>query len=196
MSIEAAALSGALPVEQADDETADLLADARAGDQRAFERLMKKHSGRVYHIAIGILGNPDEAADVCQEVFLRFYRHIHGLRAEKNIMAWLRRVTINRCYDSLKARKRRREVGEDAREGETAGSESHDPLLRRDINRGLETLSPRERAALVLTCQQGYSSAEAAAAMGCRAATVRVLTLRAREKMRSILGPLTGDEGR
>jgi RNA polymerase sigma-70 factor (ECF subfamily) len=195
MSSETLVLRQPLPVDDTASRTERLLAQAGAGDERAFEELMQMHRSPVYRIALGILGNAEEAADVCQEVFIRFYRHLRRLRAERGVGAWLRRVTVHRCYDMLRQRKRDRELLRPPFPGEIGAQSVPDiHLLSRDVAKGLEALSPRERAAMILICHQGYSSVDAGKAMGCKAATVRVLVLRARDKLRQFLGGTTVGE--
>lgn len=193
MSTRATALRQALPVNETDSTAGRLLDAAKAGDEGAFEQLLKLHRTPVYRLALGMLGNPDEAADVCQDVFIRFYRSLRRLKAERGIRAWLRRVTVNRCYDMLKARNRRKETLLETEEARlVTDDEQNRYLLSHEMAKGLGALSPRERAALVLTYQQGYSSIEAGKAMQCRPATVRVLLLKAREKLRRLFGVESG----
>lgn len=197
MSTDTLALRQSLPADESASRTARLLAEAGVGNERAFEELMLLHRAAVYRLALGLTGNPEDAADVCQDVFIRFYRHLRKLRAEWGVAAWLRRVTVHRCYDVLKARKRAPEqqlLSSTNKISTETSSDSH--LISRDITKGLEALSPRERAAFILTCHQGYSSADAGKAMGCRPATVRVLVLRARGKLRQFLGETSGGKDR
>ncbi len=194
MSTEAAVDAQAQPEQKTTERTEKLLAAAREGDEWAFEELLRLHRSAVYRLALGMLGDPDEALDICQDVFLRFFRSLRRLRADRGIRAWLRRVTIHRCYDILRAKRRSRDL-----KAEIMPSCMHpeDGLdirqLTQAVVRALDILSPRERAALILTSHQGYSSIEAGAAMGCRSATVRVLLHRARGKLRKALGLVAGE---
>lgn len=201
MSVGSTTQAQALPVgagtgtESSVARTDRLLAAAREGDDWAFEELLRLHRASVYRLALGMLGSPDEAADICQDVFLRFFRALRRLRADRGIRAWLRRVTVHRCYDILRTRRRVRDI-----EAEYMPSCMHpeDGIDHRQLSQVmvmvLDILSPRERAALILTSHQGYSSAEAAAAMSCRPATVRVLVHKARVKLRSALGMNSGGD--
>lgn len=177
-----------------EDRVDRLLSTARDGNELAFEELMRLFRTDVYRLALGMLGQPDQASDVSQDVFLRFYNALGRLKAAKGLKAWLRRVTVNRCYDMLKARNRREKIEVQLTPGCMAGDENFDTAeIIRLVQQSLSFLAPRERAALVLTCQLGFSSEEAGTAMGCRPSTVRVLTLKARNKIKSLLMPADDD---
>lgn len=167
-----------------------LLTAAREGNDLAFEELMRLYRTDVYRIGLGLLGQPDQAADIAQDVFLRFYKALHRLSGDKGLRAWLRRVTVNRCYDILRTRKRAQNIEMQLMPGCMQGGDGLDTAqVARLIHQSLDLLSPRERAAIVLTCQLGYSSGDAAKSMGCSPATVRVLTHKARTKIKDALIP-------
>ena len=151
---------------------------------------MRLYRTDVYRLALGILGQPDQASDVSQDVFLRFFKALGRLNAAKGLKAWLRRVTVNRCYDILRIRRRHEKLEDQLIPGCMQTDDGFDAAeVARLLQQSLDILAPRERTALVLTCQLGFSSEEAGLAMGCRPATVRVLTLKAREKIKSLLLP-------
>jgi RNA polymerase sigma-70 factor, ECF subfamily len=184
--------------EQADSEygherVGRLLAAARDGNDPAFEELMRLFRADVYRVALGIMAQPDVATDVSQEVFLRLYKHL-GRLEPRGVRAWLRRVTVNHCYDLLRARKRTESVEEHLLPGCMQTSDKlSDPEVAHLLQQALDILTPRERAAVVLTCQLGLSSAEAGEAMGIRPATVRVLTFSARDRLKELLMPKNPD---
>ena len=182
--------------EAATRRTNKLLAAARQGDDWAFEELLRLHRSQVYRLALSLLGSPEEAIDICQDVFLRFFKALRSLRAERGIRAWLRRVTVNRCYDVLRARKRDRDIQADLMPSCMYPDEKTDfKEISHAVVKSLDILSPRERAAMMLTCHQGFSSIEAGETMGCRAATVRSLVFKARDKLRRALGIASGGNG-
>lgn len=199
MSSDALAQTEEKPRETADAiarRTNKLLAAAREGDDWAFEELLRLHRSQVYGLALSLLGNPEEAIDICQDVFLRFFKALRSLRAERGIRAWLRRVTVNRCYDVLRARVRNRDLKAELMPSCMYPDEKTDfKEISHAVVKSLDILSPRERAALMLTCHQGFSSIEAGETMGCRPATVRSLVFKAREKLRRALGIASGGNG-
>src|SRR6266567_2185441 len=78
---------------------------AQLGDEGAFERLYRLHSGRVYALCMRMLRNPDEAEDSTQEVFLHVFRKIHGFRGASAFSTWLHRVAVNTVLMRLRGSK-------------------------------------------------------------------------------------------
>jgi RNA polymerase sigma-70 factor, ECF subfamily len=83
------------------------------GDSNAFERLYKLHSRRVYGLCLSMAGNPTEAEDLTQEVFLQLFRKIHTFRGESKFSTWLHRLAINIVFMRLR-KNRPSEVSLDA----------------------------------------------------------------------------------
>lgn len=76
-----------------------LLQLARAGDQRAFERLVERHGPWLLRQIGRFVGDEHLAQDILQYVWLQFYRSLAGFRAQGTLRAWLARVARNRCVD-------------------------------------------------------------------------------------------------
>jgi RNA polymerase sigma-70 factor (ECF subfamily) len=164
-----------------------LLVAARDGNELAFEELMRLHSGVIYRLANGVLASPQQASDVTQDVFLKFYKSLGRIRSSKAIRSWLRRVTLNRCYDLLKKRRKEVNLEDHLAPGCMQQADSwSDAELCQILQQSLDLLSTRQRVALVLTCQLGYSSEQAGRDMGCSAGTVRSLVYKARNKLKQV----------
>ena len=121
-------------------------AGARAADLAAFEALMRQHERLVLVTALRLLGNLEDAKDVSQEVFLRLYRNLRKVEAEKNYQAWLYRVTVNLCYDM--GRKRKPSVAmDDAPDPVSADADPQQSLAgaerQRVLQMSLRTLSTK-----------------------------------------------------
>ena len=85
----------------------ELVEAAQAGDRWALEELVRRTHRGVYTCALRLVGNPDDAADVTQDVYLRVVRKLGGFRHEASFYTWLNRVTTNVAMSSLKRRTRR-----------------------------------------------------------------------------------------
>lgn len=161
---------------------------ARAGDADAFDRLLGRHERRVLRTAWRLLGDPEEARDVAQEVFLRLYRHLDRVDPRRPLAPWLYRVTVNVCHD-LRQRRRRRplpleEVGDEPPDpGADPARRASLAEERRIVEEGLARLPEKERAALVLRDVEGLATAEVAAVLGSSETTVRSQISRARLKI-------------
>src|SRR5947199_906504 len=86
-----------------------LIRAAQAGDQDAFEQLVRAYDQSVLRLAMNLLRSPEDARDVYQEAFLRVYRNLHAFRFDCSFHTWLYRIVTNICLDQLRKRKVRKE---------------------------------------------------------------------------------------
>src|SRR3954466_13807657 len=105
MAQDAAGTVGARVSPQVDS----LIRAAQAGDQDAFEQLVRTYDQSVLRLAINLLRSPEDARDVYQEAFLRVYRNLHTFRFDCSFHTWLYRIVTNLCLDQMRRRKVRRE---------------------------------------------------------------------------------------
>jgi RNA polymerase sigma-70 factor (ECF subfamily) len=153
----------------------------------------------VYTCALRLVGNPDDAADVTQDVYLRVVRKLGGFRHEASFATWLNRVTTNVAMSTLKRRTRRLQV-----EGAVVPAEAADPspgpAQRAEalaVARRLEELVARlpegQRQVLVLRDVYGQPTDEVADAMGLTPGAVKVRLFRARERLKAQLEEADSD---
>src|SRR5439155_17162238 len=86
-----------------------LIRAAQAGDQDAFEQLVRAYDQSVLRLAMNLLRSPDDAQDIYQEAFLRVFRNLNNFRFDCSFHTWLYRIVTNLCLDQLRKRKVRRE---------------------------------------------------------------------------------------
>jgi RNA polymerase sigma-70 factor (ECF subfamily) len=84
-----------------------LIAQARSGDQVAFTALVDAHYAQVYGLACRTVRDPDEAAEIAQDVFLAAWRGLASFRGEARFGTWLYRITFRRCLQSIDAQHNR-----------------------------------------------------------------------------------------
>ncbi len=84
-----------------------LIAAARSGDQFAFTALVDAHYAQVYGLACRTVRDPDEAAEIAQDVFLAAWRNLGSFRGEARFSTWLYRITYRRCLQSIEAQQNR-----------------------------------------------------------------------------------------
>ena len=87
------------------DEDEALIAAALAGSPHAWEKLVKRYESRVFNQGLRLMGNPSDAMDLLQEVFLGVYRNMHRFRGDAKFSSWLFRIAHNKAID-LSRRKR------------------------------------------------------------------------------------------
>ena len=178
----------------------ELAARARAGDQDAFERLVLDNQNKVYSLAVRLVGDREEAADLAQEAFLKAWQGLSSFQGESSFSTWIYRLTTNVCIDYLRRKKRRQEVepavsldDEDSGWAEPADA-GQDPQRKleeaersRALSRGLERLPEHQRQVLVMRELSGLSYQEIGAATGLDLGTVKSRIARARLALRKIL---------
>jgi len=166
------------------EQLAGLVAGARTGDRAALERLLETIERRVYVLAYRLVGDPVAAEDVSQEVFLKICRRLDQYRGG-SFLGWVYRMVVNQAHDYRRtAGPRTEEIGDDVA---TAGYDADREEQLQRVGAAMQTITEKERTALVLTEIEGFSSAEAARIAGCLRVTLRVRAAQARRKIRRAL---------
>lgn len=179
-------------------EEAALIRRVCDGDPDAFEPLVLEHQTAVYHLALRMVGNPQDATDLTQEIFLQAYRSLSSFRGESRFFVWLYRLAHNRCTDFLRQRKPTLSLTLDDDAEEIAELDIPDRRfspetvleqkeLHDAIERGLQQLSPAEREILTLREYNDCSYDEIANILSLEPGTVRSRIFRARKKLCAIL---------
>lgn len=158
-----------------------------------WEEIVREHSARVYRLAYRLCGNPQDAEDLTQEVFVRVFRSLSQY-TPGTFEGWLHRITTNLFLDMARRRQRIRFEGlaEDAAQRLDGGSLTpaqafEDRHLDDDVFVALAALSPEYRAAVVLCDIEGLSYEEIAATLGVKLGTVRSRIHRGRAQLRVAL---------
>ncbi len=159
-------------------------------DVEARAALVDAHQALVYSVARHMLGNEEEVRDVFQTVFLRLFQHLERIDPERGVSAWLRKTTLNECFDRIKARSRRPEPVDESHVAAETGSpqqRTEKGEVDRALSLALEALSPEQRATVVLHYMEGLRYAEIAEALDVSIETVRSRLKRARAELRKRL---------
>ena len=178
---------------------AELVRAARSGDQTAFGQLVEQHYTMVYNLALRMMGNPEDAADLTQEAFLSAWRSLASFQGQSAFSTWLYRLTSNACIDFLRREKRRGALSlttEDEEEGRelevpderfSPERELEKKEARQLVREGLLSLSPEHREVLVLRELEGLSYEEIAQTLGLEEGTVKSRLARARIALKDFL---------
>ena len=170
-----------------------LVERCRAGDLAAFEELYKAHAGKLFSVACRMLGNPTDAEDLLQEIFLSAHRKLDGFRGESALGTWLYRLATNHCLDYLRSRAARTSQVTDALDDEHGqfepgrGGLAERAITRMDLERALAQLPEGCRAAFVLHDVQGLEHREVAEALGIAEGTSKSQVHKARMRLRFLL---------
>lgn len=178
-----------------------LVARCAAGDEIACAELVSEHQRMVFHLALHLLGDHDEALDLSQEVFLSVFRTIGRFRGQSTLRTWIYRIVINQARNRQRWWRRRHRAEQVSLEerlenhGELPpASELAEPdrILRRKelasrIWNALAGLPFEQRTAIVLREVDGLSYDEIAFSLGVAVGTVKSRLTRAREALRAQL---------
>src|SRR6266566_301278 len=195
------------------EPSAALVRRAQAGDRDALSTLVQSQQTYVYSIAMSLMRNPADAADMTQEAFVRLLRSLGTYRAETKFTTWLYRLVTNICLDGLRRRGRSvdsldeptsTQAGDDA---QTAGERLADTdrwtqpeeeiQLRESANEvraALDDLPPAQRVALTLHYFQDQRYEDIAEVMGLPLNTVKSHIRRVKERLALVLSnPVEGE---
>ena len=174
----------------------ELIASAREGDTAAFKILVERYEGQVAGTVVGMLGNGQEAEDVGQEVFIRFYRALNKFRGDSKVGTYLTRIAINLSLNAIKRNKRRKIFGLFGGEDKQvlqipdAGLTQDQRDTQAMVQKALLGLSPDFRSVIVLRLIEGYSTKEVSEMLNVPLGTVLSRLARAQHKLRDILQKL------
>jgi len=170
-------------------EEYDLVAACLRGDTEGFRKIVNIFQGSLIAAAFNILGNREDAEDACQETFIQAFRHLRDYDARRSFKNWIYIILYRRCLDQVKKKRRFRSAFERAkREAPLVGAPASDnPGHGRIGDDVLGRLSPKERAAISLWANDGFTAAEISEVLSCSAATARVALYNARKKIKSFL---------
>jgi RNA polymerase sigma-70 factor (ECF subfamily) len=173
----------------ADSIAAALPADPAAA--RAFiEGLYARHHGEIYAYLARMLRDPELAADLTQDAFIRAYRAHADLQDVAKARAWLYQIAHRVALDEIRRRKIIRFVpwiGESRGSTPSAERLVLDARLSGDLERALRRIPERQRSALLLAEVHDMTGLELAAALGTSHIAARALLTRARESLRRAL---------
>lgn len=178
------------------EEESAVILKVQQGDANAFEALVTAYQKQVYSLALRTVGNPEDAADLSQEAFLRAYRSIGSFRGDSKFSVWLYRLTTNICIDFLRSKGRKPTVSltmenddEETQELDVA-DDRFDPEenfqraeLQRAVQRGLNSLPEEFRTILILRELEGMSYAEIGEILHLEEGTVKSRLFRARSRL-------------
>ncbi len=168
-----------------------LVERCRSGDLAAFEELYRAHAGKLFSVACRMVGNPADAEDLLQEIFLSAHRKLDGFRGESALGTWLYRLATNHCLDHLRSRAARMNQVTDALDdqpGQSAGRTlAEQTVTKMDLERALARLPEGCRAAFVLHDVQGLEHREVAEVLGVAEGTSKSQVHKARQRLRALL---------
>ncbi len=180
-----------------DDIPRDVLAAWIGGSESAFAVIVKATMRRAYAVALGFLGNAEDARDLSQEAYVAAHAARSRFDVERPFFPWFYRILRNRCLNALEKRARRPEVSLDVvAERNDPGCGPERTRERREtaelVWKGLFAIAPEHREIIVLRSFQELSYREIAGTLDIPEGTVMSRLFYARRALREALEALPG----
>lgn len=176
-----------------------LVRRAQAGDQSAYEDLVRLHQHRILAVIGGILRGSEDTEDIAQQAFIKAYLSLKRFDMRSGFGTWLYKIAVNECWDFFRKKKVRRLVYEsdlsedqlrqmeatpDSRGGFLSGSEIGRHVEQQDLlDRLLGDLDEKDRTMLVMKEVGGFTVEEIGEVIGLNVNTVKVRLFRARARL-------------
>ena len=166
------------------------------GNDRAFATIVSRYEQQIARTVKGMLGETDNAEDVGQETFIRFYRSLKKYRGDAALGTYLTRIAINLSLNELNKQKRtlslfyKRNDKDLMYDVPESGNISEETDAKEMVDKALQQLEPGFRSVVVLRLLKGYSTKETAEILEVPIGTVLSRLARAQKNLAKILKPL------
>jgi RNA polymerase sigma-70 factor (ECF subfamily) len=187
-----------------------LVQRAKDGEEAAFTELLERHQGRVYHHALRLMGNAQDAEEVLQDTFLKVFRNLDRFEERSRFSTWIYRIATNEALMRLRRSRRKREVsleerlerdgeewhGDEVRDfARTALDHVADAEIRTALDRTLAELPEEYRVVFTMRDLDGLSNAEVAEVLDISVPAVKSRLHRSRLYLRNRLSRIFRDHG-
>ena len=175
-----------------EERIAELIKKAQNGDLRSFEQLAAEFQGKIFNIALGIMGNPHDAEDAAQNALIKIYRAIGDFKFQSKFSTWVYRITTNVCMDELRKSKRPSKVSSDELGDDAFGiCDTESQALKSEtaekLREAISGLNDEHRKVIVLRDINGFSYEEIAKITKSSTGTVKSRISRARAALKETL---------
>ena len=169
----------------------DLIRRSCAGEAEAMEALYDRFNRPLFSLIYRYTSNREVAEDLLQDVFIKIFTKLHGLRNTETFVGWMYRIAVNTCFGYLRETRgqvqrtvalndMKRGVGEDS-------GQSSDRFLKKALDDAIQSLPGRMRTIFLLHEVQGFKHEEIAPMLGCSVGTSKSQLFKARMKIRERL---------
>ncbi len=184
-------------------EPATLVARCQAGDELAWESLVRRYQARLYGLAYHYLGDAEDARDVAQEIFISMYKYLDRCEGGAHLVPWMMRIARNACIDRLRRRNARPPAQDLPVEEATAlvaTGPAPDVMWEREeqkqiVHQAMQSMSELNREMIILKEMQGLRLEEIARMLDLPLGTVKSRSSRARVELTRRVLAITGENG-
>jgi RNA polymerase sigma factor (sigma-70 family) len=171
------------PTQAIQVEDSALVRQLRAGDQRAFETIFRRHQAPLLSYCRHMLGSREEAEDALQQAFIRAHRALRGDSPPRELRPWLYAIARNCCLSALAARRTTTELADDTPSLAGLTEQVHQRQELRDLVADVGRLPEDQRSALLLSELDDLSHQAIATIVGCPVNKVKALVYQARSTL-------------
>tara|TARA_R110002096_G_scaffold16106_29_gene55197 strand:+ start:14120 stop:14707 length:588 start_codon:yes stop_codon:yes gene_type:complete len=186
------------PEEDQNDRSIELMVRIGNGDMVAFEQLVDMHQHAVVGTVAKMLGNPSDAEDVAQQVFVRIWKSAARYTPQAKFTTWMYTITRNLVFNEVRRRQRKPSVSLDEREEEHHLSSSVDEGMRPDeetlqkeleaaVDAAIQELPEKQRLAVILRRYEDMPYEDIGEVLGLSLSAVKSLIFRARGQLKENL---------
>ncbi len=167
----------------------DIIEKCKKGDSKAQYELYSLYAKAMFNVSFRIMNHRHDAEDMLQEAFTEAFRKLDSFRYESTFGAWLKRIVVNKCINTLKKRKIELSFKENIYKYDTEDNDDlkETELTIKNIHSAIEKLAAGYRIVLTLYLLEGYDHAEVAKMLGITESTSKSQYLRAKQRLREIL---------
>ena len=172
----------------------------KSKDERAFRQLVEAYGKAIYNLCLNLVSTSEDAEDLAQEAFIEAYNSINTFRADAQLKTWLYRIAINKCYDFLRWKKRKKRFSimqplynKEDEPIELPSNFQHPGITLENketakaLFAALETLPDHQQSAFVLYEMQGMDYKQVSETLSVTVSSVEALLFRARKSLREKL---------
>ena len=169
-----------------DDQT--LVRRYLEGDRKAFELLVEKYQKTVYNVALRMANDPDDAADITQNVFIKASEKLGSYNPKYKFFSWIYRIAVNESFNFVESARRNERLPEELVAGDGNPEEILDAgMLSNSVEEGLTRLSIDNRIIVVLRHFGELSYDEIGVILDLPVKTVKSRLFTARQSLKKIL---------
>jgi RNA polymerase sigma-70 factor (ECF subfamily) len=169
-----------------DDQT--LVRQFLGGERRAFEPLVERYQKAVYNVALRMSNDPDDAADITQNVFIKASEKLGSYNPKYKFFSWIYRIAVNESINFVESAKRGEALPEEFANGDDGPEEiAQAGMVSESIEEGLLGLSDDNRIVIILRHFEELSYEEIGHILGIQVMTVKSRLFTARQSLKKIL---------
>jgi RNA polymerase sigma-70 factor (ECF subfamily) len=169
----------------------EIIEQCRKGNLQDFRKIVEYSSPKAFSMALRMLGDEDDAMDVVQEAMITIWEKIKKIKTVESYKTWMYKIVLNKCYDELRKRKKKREIVADEttwkllaeKVSENPGKHADNREIAQIIITLTDDLSPKQKAVFILTDIEGMESEEVSRITGLTRINMKANLYYARKKI-------------